>query len=595
MAEELKFNVKTNIDDAAKDAEKLGDNIERAKDETEKLEGATKKGAKGFKGIGKAVKGVGMALKAAGIGLVVALLATLMDVFRKNQKVLDFFNTAMEALSIAFNDFFKFLNNNVGKITGWFKDIFENPKQSLIDFGDAIKKNLIERFESLMEVFGHLAKALDHLFEGEFKQAIQSVIDAEIEMVDVFTGVDNALEKVTGAVSKYVTSVVKSAKATIELNKASELAAVQQQGLIEEYDRQAEKLRQIRDDETKTFADRILANKTLGEVLTEQGKKMQKLVDIQVHAAQVEYDKNESQENLIALTEALNERKAVEAQITGFQSEQLTNQVGLEKELAEAKSEILLAGLAGIELELSELARAYELKLEMADKAGEDTTAITEQYEKEMQVIKSAYADAVTEKAKEEGDKQKEIDKSVADAKIELLKQSLAVIQGFMDVQTQQLENDYNNEIKLAEANGRSIEGIEKKYEAKRQEQAKQFKAMKIAMALVDTYQSAVAAYAQGMAVPPPAGLVIAPISAALAVAAGLANIAMIAKQPLGGGGGGGGSISAPSATPTTTVASGAFTLEGGIEPEPARAYVVSDDITDSQNALANIRRRASF
>ena len=54
---------------------------------------------------------IGTALKAAGIGLVVALLAKLGEVFSKNQKVLDTFNTAMTALEIAFNDLFSFISN----------------------------------------------------------------------------------------------------------------------------------------------------------------------------------------------------------------------------------------------------------------------------------------------------------------------------------------------------------------------------------------------------------------------------------------------------------------------------------------------------
>ena len=40
---------------------------------------------------------------------------------------------------------------------------------------------------------------------------------------------------------------------------------------------------------------------------------------------------------------------------------------------------------------------------------------------------------------------------------------------------------------------------------------------------------------------------------------------------------------------------SGAFELGGGQEPEPARAYVVSDDITNNQDKLAIIRRRATI
>jgi len=536
MAEtELDFKIKSNIDDAAKDAQKLGDNLETA----------GKKGKKGFKGIGTAIKGMGAALKAAGIGIVVALLAKLMEVFSKNQKVLDFFNVAMETLSIAFNDLFGFLENNVGKVTGWFKDIFENPVESIKSFGIAIKENLIERFESLMDTFGHLGKALGHLFKGEFAEAWGSVKDAGKESIDVLTGVNNTVDKATGTIKAYVAETVKSAKATIELNKAAEIAKVQVQGLIEEYDRQAEKLRQVRDDETKTFAERIEANNKLGEVLKEQGVEMQKLVDIQVAAAQVEYNKNKSQENLIALTEALNERKAVEAQITGFQSEQLTNQVALEKELGEAKNELLLEGLEGMDRELTELEQAYNLKIEMARRAGVDTASITEQYEKQKAEIVKSYQEDVVKYAKMSSDQQ-------------------------LDIASQTV--------------GNMIQILGEETEAG--------KAMAIVQATIDTYKSAQAAYAS-MAGIPVVGPALGGIAAAAAVAMGLKNIAAIRSADAEGGGGSMPS-SAPS-TPSTTVASGAFTLEGGQEPEPARAYVVSDDITNNQNKLANIRRRASI
>ena len=72
------------------------------------------------------------------------------------------------------------------------------------------------------------------------------------------------------------------------------------------------------------------------------------------------------------------------------------------------------------------------------------------------------------------------------------------------------------------------------------------------------------------------------------------------AKQILGagggGGGGGGGSVGGTVAQPPAPeMMSGAFTLSGGQEVEPARAYVVSDDITNNQNKLAIIRRRATI
>ena len=35
--------------------------------------------------------------------------------------------------------------------------------------------------------------------------------------------------------------------------------------------------------------------------------------------------------------------------------------------------------------------------------------------------------------------------------------------------------------------------------------------------------------------------------------------------------------------------------MTGAVEPEPLRAFVVTDDMTSSQNQLANIRRRATI
>ena len=69
------------------------------------------------------------------------------------------------------------------------------------------------------------------------------------------------------------------------------------------------------------------------------------------------------------------------------------------------------------------------------------------------------------------------------------------------------------------------------------------------------------------------------------------------AKNILGAGGGSetGGGGNTPAAPPSPQMMSGAFELGSGEEIEPARAYVLSDDITDSQNGLAVIRRRATI
>jgi hypothetical protein len=75
----------------------------------------------------------------------------------------------------------------------------------------------------------------------------------------------------------------------------------------------------------------------------------------------------------------------------------------------------------------------------------------------------------------------------------------------------------------------------------------------------------------------------------------GASAVKTILSTNPGSGGGGGGVPSASSTPPAPQMMSGAFQLEGGQEVQPMQAYVVSDDITDSQNGLAIIRRRATI
>ena len=69
----------------------------------------------------------------------------------------------------------------------------------------------------------------------------------------------------------------------------------------------------------------------------------------------------------------------------------------------------------------------------------------------------------------------------------------------------------------------------------------------------------------------------------------------ILSGSPAGGGGGGGGGASAVPSTPSPQMMSGAFDISGGVAPEPVQAFVLTDSMTNSQNQLANIRRRATI
>ena len=503
------MEVKSNIGDVAKDTDKLTKSSEKA--------------SKGVGKIGTAFKGMGTAIKAAGIGLVVALLAKLMEVFSKNQKVLDVFNTAMTALSIAFNDLFGFLENNVGAVVGYFKDLFTNPVEKVKELGDAIKEGFIDRFEQALEVLGLVAKSFGQLIKGEFSEAFDTIKEAGKETVDVFTGVDDSFDKVADTIVKYTTETLKQADAITQTAKAADRAAVQFAMLNAQYLKDAEVQRQIRDDETKTFAERIEANNKLNDILAEQQELQREQVQIGIDAAQQQYDINASEENFIALQEAKVAMLELEETITGQLSEQKTNAVALEKELLETQNEVRAEGLSGLQRELQELQTAYELKKEMARKSGMDTTAIEKEFNKQKSLL---------------------------------------------------IQENVNSQLEAFSGLAGALSSL-----------AGENKALAIASAVIDTYVGANKAFAQGGV----AGFA----TGAAVIAAGLNNVRTIMQTDVPNSGGGG--TTAPAAPPAPQMMSGAFELSGGVAPEPTRAYVVTDEMTNSQNQLANIRRRATI
>ncbi|MCP4973170.1 MAG: hypothetical protein GY914_05770, partial [Prochlorococcus sp.] len=90
--------------------------------------------------------------------------------------------------------------------------------------------------------------------------------------------------------------------------------------------------RQIRDEERNSIEDRKKANDDLLAILDAQEVEMKKQADTQIASAQAEYDKNQSQENYLALLEAQNNKLGVLAQIEGFRSEQKMNDLALDRE-----------------------------------------------------------------------------------------------------------------------------------------------------------------------------------------------------------------------------------------------------------------------
>ena len=575
MAKEvLEMEVKSNIGELSKDTQAIIEAIKGAKKETKELsketEGVGKSSAKSVSGVKKLTGAFGGLMKSLGIiGLIAAAFTALKEALERNQKVMDVVNTIMTTISTTFNQVVEVLTDTYEWVTK-SSDRFDGLGKVLSGLVTLSLTPLKLAFFGLKLGVQEVQLAWEKWMGGADPQKMAelrgSIVETRMELEniavaaidagkDIGNNIGDAIGEI-GAIGEMaiegiskisIKSNYELAKATTAAANSSKLAEAQIQGLIEKYDRQAELQRQIRDDETKTFAERIAANKKLGEILDEQETEMLKLADTRVAAAALELSANESNIDLqVAYQQALNDRAGVEAQVSGFRSEQLTNEVSLNKELLESQKEIRAEGLAGMEQELQELQDAYDLKVEMARKAGMDIAEITEKYEKEKGDIVESYQKKVVKWSEMSSEQQLGIASSAAG--------DMAKILG---------------------------------------EETEAGRAMAVVQATIDTYASAQAAY-NSLAGIPVVGPVLGGIAAAAAVAMGMKNIQAIKSANSGGGGGGNNPPPAPS-PPAPQMMSGAFDISGGIEPEATKAYVVTDEMSNSQNQLANIRRRATI
>ena len=330
IVKQMELLIKTGTSE--KDIKNLNDGLQDLGKSVDEIPKATKKATKGFKGLGGAIA-------ASGLGAFLIVAKKMIEVFKENQIVLDAFNTSFEVVSLAFNDLFNYLNNNVGTVIDYFKRIFSDPVQAISDFRKALVEGFIVRIREGVEALGLFGQAALKFFKRDFAGAAETAREAGKQLVDVVTGVDNTFEKVSetlptviDGIVNYAVSTAKAAQETVNLQKKAEIGIAQNRIILEQKDREAEKLRQIRDDESKTIDERIEANNKLAAVLEEQERLMLANADAVIAAAQAQFDKNANDENQIALLEAKAEREGILAQIEGFRSEQLMNINSLERE-----------------------------------------------------------------------------------------------------------------------------------------------------------------------------------------------------------------------------------------------------------------------
>lgn len=641
MAVEETIKIQADVKDAVKkisDLTKAVEDLTKQNEEQQKqLESSMKSSTKAAKqqagainNIKKSVdkakkgfKGFGLVLKGLGFGILIKLGAKMFDMFQQNQQVVEIFNGVAETLSIILKQIFDIITPMIQRIneaTGGF-DALQKVLGGVLSiavnnivlafqlvaagiknaqiawekswFGGNDPERIKELKGELGEINESIGETTDRIIDSG-KQIGENFIEA---VGEVGTAAQGIVEGVSEVVEKVdVQTAMAQGKALARTAKNFELAALQQQRLVEEYDRAAEELRQIRDDESISIEERIEANEKLGDVLNDQIEAEKVTVQARIDAIQEEIDlKGESAARTNELFSLNTELAAIDAKVAGFKSEQLVNQNALIKEQNELKQ--------------SQLETDTTLNLEQA-------RFLVEQETNEMKRLEMLRVVLEQEKEIELERLQSKIDTYALGTQARIdAENEFAVRKQELDQEVASNENAINalkskNEIDWAnlteEEKMQIVSQGFKNLASVLGEESAAGKAAAIAGATIDTYQSATASY-KSLAGIPVIGPVLGAAAAGAAIASGIATVKKItATKTPGGKGSAAPSISAPGrqATPSTPPAfnvvgaSGANQLADVIaesEKKPVKAFVVSNDVSTAQELDRNIVEGASI
>ena len=602
MATVIEAEIKLVAEKAIKQVTDLNLELENVKKQINDTRSAQKQAEKSSRSFGKALGEIG---KAGGIiFLVTKAFELLKNAINSNQQVADTFKVVVGTINQIFVDLAKILVDVYNDVTATtdgfdalgkvmkgildvvltpFKLVWDGIKLGLLEaqlaweesfFGSGDTSTIDKLNDSIKQTRQDIGETLDTGAEG-LKNIVENFGEAVTEVGDAGSKV---VEKVSDISIK---SVAENVKANVFLRKSAERARIANQGLIEQYDRQAEQQRQIRDNDLKSIDERIAANDKLKTTLEDQKEKMIENADLIIKQAEEQYKLSALESDYLLLLSAKNEKKAVEAQIEGFMSEQEANRVALLKEKIEL-------GLAEDEAAANRQNIQREFNAEMEendvvriqkqlDNLAEDKKIEEERLKnKRDQFAKGtqAYIDADNELLdyqQESANKQVKLEKDLAQAKFD------------------QTTNLLGNLATVVGAN------------------SKFGKAIAVVQAIRDTYAGASKALKQGG--------IFGFVGAAAVIAAGIANVKKITatqepKPPAGIGARstGGSSVSTPAPTPPTvpslppqfdTVGASGInqlaTALGDQTQQPVQAYVVSGDVTTAQELERNIVSSATL
>jgi len=568
--------------------------------------GAFNKFKTGVLGVVKGFKSLKFAIIATGIGALLVGILAVKTAFTSSEEGQNKFAKIMGVIGSVTGNLVDMLATLGEKIIS----VFENPKQALIDFKDAIKKNITNRIESVIETFGFLGSAIKKVFSRDFSGAMDDAKKAGSSYVDTLTGVKNTIDKVTDGVKKMSAEISKDAKAAANIaNQRAKADKIDRKNIVERA-KANQKISELRFKSEQR--DKFSAKERL-KFLKDASTLAEETTNKEIESAKLRFEAKKLENSLSKSTkDDKNEEARLEAQLISLTTSKLSLQKRLQTSITTFQNEI--KSEANAKIKADDLA-AKKIKDAQDKKIKADETLETKRLQS-IDKIQKGYKEK-----KEEEDVQNEVEKieleqTRALAELDRLnateEQKANIKLYYSDLINKQEQKNQKTQEKLDKIRTRQTLGDAKnsfnQMALLAGKDSKIGKAMAIASATISGVQGVQNAYTTAQKSPITAFFPAYPVvQSALAGAIALKNISAIKSvNPSGGGGnisapsGGGSAPAAPSLPPAFNVVGASDTNQlagaiGGQSKEPVKAYVVSGDVTSAQSMDRNIVEGASI
>ena len=565
MAQDYDINIKVKgLGEAANQLAAFTDELNKAREEGQSVSGALdyatggavsgfKKAAGGIKTFIKGLKMTRAALIATGIGAFVVIVGSLIGAFLKTEKA----TRKLKVIFAAIGASLDLIQQRMAAVGGYLVRLFTKGHTAA---AAAFKEEIDAMPASIAEV-QRAAVALE--------KAQQKLTDSQIEMIKR-RAEDRASIKAYNMIAEDTTRTLE------EREEAAQNAIAVEQQLM------ADRLA-LAEEELRIHEEQMAMSESTEEDRRRQAELAAEVANLQTESVELQTTLNNKLNTIRA--EAARKAEEEAKRIADAAAEKAKAEQEAADAIAKSEQEVVDAlaarDRANLDARTKEILALEDFYNTQLDKAGENAELIAQieaQREEELAAMRERFRQEDAEKAEaarqkeleaqeEAGEKEKELVEQIEDAKAQL--------------KTDAISSTFSILKNLTAAS-------EKDTEASAKKAFNRNKAISIAETLITTYMAAQKAYASQILPGDPTSPVRATIAAGIAVAAGLAKVAKIKSQQFTGGGstggGGGGGTGVGGGTQSVGVDVGSLIPNQQTPtPEPVRAYVVSNEISNKQ------------